>query len=97
MKIKNTFASKKIAFFLFFAASIITTLLIFNSNRAIAQDDYQGMLNGVRETSASTCKPQGSECSACAENLARSIIEQNRISNQRMQQEIFNAAISGCS
>ena len=97
MKIKNIFASKKIALFSLFIASLTATLLIFTPNRAIAQSDYQSMLNSVRESSASNCKPLGSGCNECAGNLARNFIQQNRISNQRMQQEIFNAAISGCN
>ena len=88
--------SKKTALIALFCASLVATLLLFNSDRAIAQSDYQGFLDSVRNSSISNCQPQGSGCSDCANDLARSIIEQNSISNKRMQQDVLNAALSGC-
>ncbi|MCC0177677.1 hypothetical protein I4641_11875 [Waterburya agarophytonicola K14] len=94
MKIKSMFASKKIGLVVLFVASAIATLLMFNQPRAIAQGVN---LNDVRNASASSCRKYGSQCSSCASNLAKNYIKQSGITDQRTQQAIFNAAISGCS
>ena len=93
MKSKSMFMPKKALIFALFSASIIASPLLFNSDRASAQN----FLDNVRSSSASNCGNLGSQCTDCARNLARDIIRQNNITNQRMQKAIYNAAISGCN
>lgn len=96
MKIRSIVSSKKIAIFTLFVASILATLLIFDRPHAIAQGDLNSFLTGVRNSVAKNCQSSGSQCSSCAENLARNYIKQYRISDRRTQQAVYNAAISGC-
>ena len=92
MKDKSIFTPKRALIFSLFFASMIATPLLFNSDRAIAQS----FLDNVRSSSASNCGSLGSQCTDCARSLAQDIIRQNNITNQRMKQAIYNAAISGC-
>ncbi len=93
MKDKSIFKPKKALIFSLFSVSVIATSLLFNSDRASAQN----FLDNVRSSSASNCGNLGSQCTDCARNLARDIIQQNNITNQRMQKAIYDAAISGCN
>ena len=93
MKDKSRFMPKKALIFSLFFASMIVTPLLFNSDRVTAQS----FLDNVRNLSASNCRSLGSQCSDCARTLAKDIIRQNNITNQRMQKAVYNAAMSGCS
>ena len=67
-----------------------------NSEQLRAQSGYQEFLQYVYNQSRATCRPYGSQCANCAENLARQIIVENQITNPRVQRDVYNAAIQAC-
>ena len=88
---------KKISIFSIFISSMIVSLSLFNTERSIAQSDYQKFLEYVYKTSVNTCQPYGTQCGDCAKDLAYGIIKKNRITNKRRKKDIYRAARRACN
>jgi hypothetical protein len=88
--------SQKMLMSLIILGLITVSLSLVNGSKSIAQNDYQDFLDQVYNLSLNNCQSQGSACSNCAESLTRNIIEHYKITDRRMQQDIYNAALDAC-